>query len=199
LSPETFDRTRDRAPDSPAVALANREEEVAQSGVELAQRERWPVPSVSAGRSWTTDPHGAANFVGVSVEVPIFDSKRGQVAKAEAEARAATLKRQLAVAETAANLERYSGVIATRREALQRFERDVSARLETLNAMAEDAYRLGRTSIFELLDSIRSRQDLRQTQIELVAGVLEAQLRFLAIKGDLERSVGAGAADAPRR
>jgi hypothetical protein len=48
--------------------------------------------------------------------------------------------------------------------------------------MAEDAYGLGRTSIFELLDSARSRLELRQTQIELVAGVLEAQLRFLALR-----------------
>jgi len=148
---------------------------------------------VTAGRSWTSEPYGAANFVGLSVEVPIFDSKRGQVAKAEAEARAATLKREIAVAETAANLERLSGVIATRQEALQRFTRDVAARLETLNTMAEDAYRLGRTSIFELLDSARSRHELRQTQIELVAGVVEAQLRFLALKGDLDRVVSAGA------
>ena len=177
--------------DTPAVILASREEQAAQSAIELAQRERWPVPSVTAGRSWTSEPYGAANFVGLSVEVPIFDSKRGQVAKAEAEARAATLKRQIAVAETAANLERYAGVIASRQEALGRFTRDVAARLETLNTMAEDAYRLGRTSIFELLDSARSRQELRQTQVELVAGVLEAQVRYLALRGDLEKAATA--------
>jgi cobalt-zinc-cadmium efflux system outer membrane protein len=191
LPPELFDRKSDRVLESPAVILANREEQAAQSGVELAQRERWPVPSVTAGRSWTSEPYGAANFLGLSVEVPIFDSKRGQVAKAEAEARAATLKKQITVAETAANLDRYAGVIATRQDALQRFTRDVAARLETLNTMAEDAYRLGRTSIFELLDSARSRLELQQTQIELVAGVLEAQLRFLALKGDLDRAVAA--------
>ena len=193
LPGELFDAKRGGALESPAVILAGREEQAAQSAIELAQRERWPVPSVTAGRSWTSEPYGAANFVGLSVEVPIFDSKRGQVAKAEAEARAATLKREIAVAETAANLERLSGVIATRQEALQRFTRDVAARLETLNTMAEDAYRLGRTSIFELLDSARSRHELRQTQIELVAGVVEAQLRFLALKGDLDRVVSAGA------
>jgi len=177
------------ARESPAVILANREEQAAQSAIGLAQRERWPVPSVTAGRSWTSEPYGAANFLGLSVEVPIFDNKRGQVAKAEAEARAATLKRQITVAETAANLERYANVIATRQEALQRFSRDVSARLDALNTMAEDAYRLGRTSIFELLDSVRSRHELRQTQIELVSGVLEAQLRYLALRGDLDRAV----------
>ena len=193
LPQDWFERKTDLAAESPVVILANREEQAAQSGIELAQRERWPVPSVTAGRSWTSDPYGAANFVGLSVEVPIFDSKRGQVARAEAEARAATLKRQITVAETTANLERYAGVIQKRQDALQRFTLHVSARLETLNTMAEDAYRLGRTSIFELLDSVRARQELRQTQIELVAGVLEAQLRFLALKGDLDRAVGIAA------
>ena len=193
LPPELFERKSDLAAESPAVILANREEQAAQSGIELAQRERWPIPSVTAGRSWTSEPYGAANFVGLTVEVPIFDSKRGQVAKAEADARAAALKRQITVAETAANLERYAAVIQARQDALKRFTRDVAAQLETLNTMAEDAYRLGRTSIFELLDSVRSRQELRQTQIELVAGVLEAQLRFLALKGDLDRAVGIAA------
>ena len=80
-------------------------------------------------------------------------------------------------------------MIATQQEALQRFSRGVSARLDALNTMAEDAYRLGRTSIFELLDSVRSRHELRQTQIELVSGVLEAQLRYLALRGDLDRAV----------
>src|SRR5262249_5781864 len=87
LPPELFERKHDLAAESPAVVLANREEQAALSGIELAQRERWPVPSVTAGRSWTSEPYGAANFLGLSVEVPIFDSKRGQVAKAEAEAR----------------------------------------------------------------------------------------------------------------
>jgi len=193
LAPGALDRVRERAPDSPAIVLANREQEVAQSAVELAHRERWPVPSVNAGRAWTSDPFGAANFLGLSVEVPIFDSKRGQLAKAESEAKAAALRRELAVAEVGANLERYAAVIAARQAALQGFERETAARLEALGSMAEDAYRLGRATIFELLDSTRSRQELRQTRIDLVAGVLEAQVRFLATRGDLDRSVGASA------
>lgn len=193
LAPGALDKARERAPDSPAIVLANREQEAAQSGVELAHRERWPVPSVNAGRSWTSDPFGAANFLGLSVEVPIFDSKRGQLAKAESEAKAAALRRELAVAEVGANLERYAAVIAARQAALQGFERETAARLEALGSMAEDAYRLGRATIFELLDSTRSRQELRQTRIDLVAGVLEAQVRFLATRGDLDRSVGTGA------
>jgi len=190
LSADTLSNPRERAATSPATIMALREETVAQSGVEVARRERWPVPSVSAGRSWTSEPFGAANFLGLSVEIPVLDTRRGPLAKAESEATSAALRRELAVAEVATNLERYANVIAARQAALQRFQEEASARLPLLKQMAEDAYRFGRSSIFELLDSTRSRYELHQTRIDLVAALFEAQLRFLATSGDLERSIG---------
>lgn len=199
LGADTLNNPRDRAGTSPATITALREETVAQSSVEVARRERWPIPSVSAGRSWTSEPFGAANFLGLSVEIPILDTRRGPLAKAEAEARSAALRRELAVAEVATNLERFANVIAARQAALQRFQQEASARLPLLKQMAEDAYRLGRSSIFELLDSTRSRYDLHQTRIDLVAALFEAQLRFLATSGDLERSVGLTAEPEPSR
>jgi len=197
LGADTLNNPRDRAGTSPATITALREETVAQSSVEVARRERWPVPAVSAGRAWTSEPFGAANFLGLSVEIPILDNRRGPLAKAESEAISATLRRELAVAEVATNLERYANVIAARQAALQRFQEEASARLPLLKQMAEDAYRLGRSSIFELLDSTRSRYELHQTRIDLVAALFEAQLRFLATSGELERSVGFSAGPEP--
>ena len=185
---------RDRAVTSPATVAASRDETAAQSGVEVARRERWPVPSVSAGRAWTTEPYGSANYLGLSVEIPIFDTRRGPLAKAEADAITATLKRELTQAEVAAHLERLAGIISSRESGLQRFEKESASKLPELKQMAEDAYRLGRGSILELLDSLRSRHELQQTRIDLVAALLEAQIRFLATSGDLEKSVGVAAA-----
>jgi cobalt-zinc-cadmium efflux system outer membrane protein len=198
LKPMTLDagtlaRARDRASTSPAAIAAIRDETAAQSGVEVARRERWPVPSVSAGRAWTTDPYGSANFLGLSIEIPIFDTRRGPFAKAEADAIAATLRRELTQAEVAANLERLAGVIVSREAALQRFEREAAGKLPALKQMAEDAYRLGRGTILDLLDSTRSRHELQQTRIDLAGALLEAQVRFLATSGDLEKSVGLAA------
>jgi cobalt-zinc-cadmium efflux system outer membrane protein len=199
LDADALAKPRDRAAASPATVAAIRGETAAQSGVEVARRERWPVPSVTAGRSWTSDPFGAANFLGLSVEIPILDTKRGPLAKAESEATAATLRRQLAEAEVAATLERLANVIAARQTALERFEQEAAGRLPSLRQMAEDAYRLGRGSILELLDSTRSRYDLLQTRIDLAAGLLEAQVRYLATSGDLEKRAGAAAPEpAPR-
>ena len=97
---------------------------------------------------------------------------------------------KLAQAEVGANLERFASVIAARQAALQRFEQDAAVRLPSLQQMAEDAYRLGRGTILELLDSARSRYELQQARIELVAALYEAQLRYLAMSGDLERRFG---------
>lgn len=190
LGAGVLERPRERVSNSPALLSAIREETAAQSGIELARRERWPVPSFSAGRARTSDPYGAANFLGLSIEVPIFDTRLGPLAKAQSDAKAAALRREFAAAEVAANLERYAEAIGARQAALKRFDEAASSRLPMLKQMAEFAYQFGRSSIFELLDSTRSRYELQQARLDLVAALLEAQLRFLATSGELERTVG---------
>jgi cobalt-zinc-cadmium efflux system outer membrane protein len=190
LGADALAKPRDRATTSPATVAAAREESAAKSAIEVARRERWPTPSVIAGRTWTNDPYGGANYLGLSVEIPILDTRRGPLAKAEADAITATLRRELAQAEVGANLERLANVIAARQSALQRFDQEAAVRLPALQQMAEDAYRLGRGSILELLDSTRSRYELQQARIELMAALYAAQLRYLATSGDLDARFG---------
>jgi cobalt-zinc-cadmium efflux system outer membrane protein len=178
-----------RAISTPGVVAAMKEEAAAQSGIDVARRERWPVPSVGLGRTWTIDPYGASTIVGLTVELPIFDTRRGQLARAQADAHAATLRRQLVMGETAANLQRLTNVIGTRRDALERFDQDAASKLQPLRQMAEDAYRLGRGSILELLDATRSRYELLQARRDLAAALLEAQVRLRALRGELEKPV----------
>lgn len=175
----------ERALNAPASIAAAREQATAESAVEVARRERWPVPAVSLGRTWTSEPYGAANRLGVSVELPVFDTRRGPLARAQADAHAAELRRNLVTAELAANIQRLDDVINTRQAALDRFEKDAGGRLPALKQMAEDAYRLGRGSILELLDATRSRYELQQIRIDLTAALAEAQVRLAALSGEL--------------
>jgi cobalt-zinc-cadmium efflux system outer membrane protein len=177
----------DRALVAPASIAASREQASAESAVEVARRERWPVPAVSLGRTWTNDPFGAANRLGVTVELPVFDTRRGPLAKAQADAHAARLRRNLVIAELTANMQRLESVISARRTAVERFESDAGTRLPALRQMAEDAYRLGRGSILELLDATRSRYELLQIRIDLAAALTEAQVRLAAISGELNQ------------
>jgi len=168
---------------NPAIEAARRDELAADAVIERARRERWSVPTVSWGPFFTTDPYGLYSYIGVSIAVPLFDRGQGSIARAVAEKRSATLLRQAVTAETRAELERAIGLLTQRRTTLATFEREVLSRLPTLRRMAEDAYRGGKSTILELLDATRSRTELQLSHLDLVAGVMQAEIDTLAAAG----------------
>lgn len=170
---------------NPQIVLARREEDAARAAVRRAELERWPVPVLSVGRTWTSEPFGAANFIGLSTEVPVFDSRQGPLARAQAELRGAERRREAIEAEAGVELQRLVEALRERREALQRFERQVDLRSPALRRMAEDAYRLGRSSVLELIDAARTRADAQVTAIDLRALAVQQELRILALTGAL--------------
>ena len=170
---------------NPQIVAARREEEAAQAALIRAERERWPVPVLSLGRTWTDDPFGAANFVGLSTEIPLSDAWRGLMAKAAAEVRAAQRRREAIEFEVDAELRRLLDALAQRRAAIELFRRNVAERIPALKQMAEDAYRLGRGTLLELIDAARSRSDARLTEIDLRAATVAQEHRILGLTGKL--------------
>lgn len=168
---------------NPELEIARRETIAADSGLERARRERWPVPSLLVGTAFTDQPYGNTTFAGVSVDLPIFDRGQGGMARASAEKHAALLKRELLLAATRQELERAVEVLARRRATLAKFEHDVLEPLSSLKQMAEDAYRLGQTVLLELLDSSRSRTEIKLHHLELVVGEIEAELDVMKASG----------------
>jgi cobalt-zinc-cadmium efflux system outer membrane protein len=55
--------------------------------------------------------------------------------------------------------------------------------------MAEDAYRLGNTDLLELLDSTRSRTEIKLNHLELLVGEIEAELDAMMASGILAATV----------
>jgi cobalt-zinc-cadmium efflux system outer membrane protein len=49
--------------------------------------------------------------------------------------------------------------------------------------MAEDAYRLGQTSLIELLDSSRTRTEIKLNHLELIQNEIEAELDVMTASG----------------
>jgi len=168
---------------NPELESARRETIAADSGLERARRERWPVPSLLLGTAFTDQPYGNTTYAGVSVDLPIFDRGQGGMAKASAEKHAALLKRELLMAATRQELDRAVEVLSRRRTTLAGFDRDVLAPLPGLKQMAEDAYRLGQTGLLELLDSSRSRTEIKLNHLELVASEIEAELDVMMASG----------------
>jgi cobalt-zinc-cadmium efflux system outer membrane protein len=170
---------------NPQIVAARREEEAAQAALKRTERERWPVPVLSVGRTWTSEPFGAANFVGLSTEIPLSDARRGLTAKAAADLRAAQRRREAIETEIDVELRRLADGLELRQAALERFRRNVGERIPALKQMAEDAYRLGRGSLLELIDAARSRLDARLTEADLRAATVGQELRILGLTGKL--------------
>lgn len=168
----------------PVLIAARREEAAARANTEVAHRERFPNVSLTAGRFWTSAPYGASNTIGISIEVPIFGTRGGAFDRAKAEEQSAGLRRYLAEAKVQADVQRYTALVTQRTAALDHFEQQLEPRLPSLKQMAEDAYRLGKSSIVELLDATRMRYETQLGYLELVSGLAEAQLRLQAARGD---------------
>lgn len=171
----------------PEVRLAQSEEELARAQVDVARRERMPAVSVNVNRFWTSQPHGATTSIGFAVELPLFDRRQGGLDKAKAEAASASLQRELAQARASTEVASRTRLVEQRTRALAAFERSAGERLPALRQMAEDAYRFGRTPVSELLDATRSSAELAIARAELVAGLMNAQLKLEAARGELLR------------
>lgn len=166
------------------LVAALQEETAAQAYTEVAQRERFPGVSLTASRFWTNTPFGATNTIGITVEIPIFETRGGAFDRAKAEEQAANLRRHLTEAEVQADEQRYSTLVIQRTEALNHFRKQLASRLPGLKQMAEDAYQLGKSSIIDLLDATRTRYETQLNYLELTASLIEAQLRLQAVRGD---------------
>ncbi|TMH69481.1 MAG: TolC family protein [Betaproteobacteria bacterium] len=170
---------------NPALRVARDETAAAQARVELARRERFPVPAVQLGRTWTSGPFGAANFVGVASEIPILDTRRALEDKAVAEHGVARERERGVNATVRSEFERQREALSIRKEALARFERDVFERQSSFLEMAESAYRLGRGTLFELLDARRTQLEATLARAELLGAIAETQLELRALSGSL--------------
>lgn len=168
-----------------ALRVARDETAAAEARVELARRERYPVPAVQLSRTWTSGPFGAANFVGVVSEIPILDTRRSLEDKAIAEHGAARERERGLNAAVRADFERQREALNVRKEALARFDRDVFDQQSAFLEMAESAYRLGRGTLFEVLDARRTQLEAALARTELIAAIAETQLELRALAGSL--------------
>jgi cobalt-zinc-cadmium efflux system outer membrane protein len=170
---------------SPAARVARDETSLAEARIEVAQRERLPVPSLAFGRTWTSGPFGAANFIGLSSEIPLLDGKAALADKARADAAAARERERATNATVLAAYQRQRDTLQVRRAALDRFQQGAAERQADFLEMAETAYRLGRGTLFELLDARRTQLEAAAAQLELIGAVIEAQVELRALTGEL--------------
>lgn len=171
--------------DTPAVIASRKEEAAARARVTAARRDRLPNLSLSGGQFWTVAPYGKTYSLGIEIELPLFDTRRGALQQARAQAESAGLQRTLAEAQSQADVGRYRAQVDQRSATLARFEQQLAPQLPHLQQMADDAYRLGRSSVLELIDATRMRYETALSRVDLTAKLMESQLRLQAALGEL--------------
>jgi cobalt-zinc-cadmium efflux system outer membrane protein len=168
-----------------AIQAARFTETAAAAGSRLARAERAPRVSVGLLRSWTDSPYGTADGVGFSVELPLFDRREGAVARAEAEARSAQLRRRLLEAETESEIRMHRTELALRTAAVAAFDSEVGPLIDTLQARSDRDFGHAGIGLPEVLEANRARHQARLHRVELQAGLVRAQIRLLSASGQL--------------
>ena len=162
----------------------DREIAVEQRRADLLRAERTPTPIVSFGAVLNNPP----DFVfgpraAVSVGIPTFTRNQGQIAESIA------TTSQLRAARDAARRDMENNVFGTlaridaQRRQVDAYQQRLVPTATDLEALAEESYRAGRTSVLGALDAQRSLRDLTRE-------ALQAALDLQVSLADLEEILG---------
>lgn len=164
----------------PDLATLRQEAAAARAALQLEQRERKPVPTVSGGTQTTRDVNGNSFVVGVSVPLQIFDHNQGAIAKAEARLAQVDLQTKASLAEARAEIDHAAALLRQRLDTRASYLKTVGERLPALQRMAETAYREGAADILELLDAQRTLRDYELTRVQQLEAVKLAEEAVIA-------------------
>ncbi len=170
----------------PGIEAARREEAHAVKGIDLAKRERWPVPAVTVGTVAIQNYYSISTTVGLTVPIPVFDWGQGLLARANARSQHARLHKDAVIAETQAELKRAARMLDHRRTAVRTFEQEIFGKMASMQQMAEDSYRGGQSQLGDLLDASRARFEVKLTHIGMREAVVKAEIDVLAVTGRIE-------------
>lgn len=170
----------------PGIVAAQREERFAVQNIDLTRRERWPVPSITAGTVAIQNYYSISTSIGLTVPIPVFDWGQGMMAQAEARSQRARLQKEAVVASTRAELDRALRLLEHRRSTLKSYERRVLAQVPALQRMSEDSFSAGQAELIDLLDAVRSRFEIQLTHVDLLEATILAEVDVLAVTGRIE-------------
>jgi outer membrane protein, heavy metal efflux system len=173
---------RDRAlKTNPDLTQIEAEQRRARARLDLETRLRTPQVTLRAGHD--TEPDQTRWRLGLSVPLPLFNQRQGQIREALAETSLADAqfesRRQLLLGE----LDLAFNGFALARQQVDAFEGGLLKQAEQTLRVAEAAYRFGERGIFEFLDAQRTLRLVRQDYIN---ALYEARYALL----EIERLVG---------
>jgi outer membrane protein, heavy metal efflux system len=161
------------------IAL-DRQIAVEERRVAVLRAERTPTPTFSVSGLFNSPGEFTVGAgAGVSMELPLFSRNQGQIAESLATTAQLRARRE-ATLRTIENT--IAGIVAridAERRQLEAFERRLVPTATDLQALAEESYRAGRTSVLGLLESQRSLRELRRDALQ---AALDLQLSLAELE-----------------
>lgn len=157
------------------------EEDRARRRLELEQALRAPQPALRAGES--RDPEMRSSVLGLTLSVPLWNRREGQIAQARAAIGVAAAQREQQRVQLLRELDTAHAQFAIAQRQIQTFEAGLLRSAQAALQAAETAYRLGERGFFEVIDAQRTlrvvRADYTRAQFDRAAAWLEIE-RLLA-------------------
>ncbi|MGA8053262.1 MAG: TolC family protein [Burkholderiales bacterium] len=161
----------------PAIAQAEAEVRRAQARLETERALRIPQPTLRAGVE--REPELDKFRVGVSLPIPIFNQRQGQVGEAVAAFQQATIAAEQTRIEVRSALEAAYSRYDVARAQIAAFEGGLLKQAESALRVAEAAFRFGERGFIDVLDAQRV---LRQVRADFLAARFELQSALIEIE-----------------
>jgi cobalt-zinc-cadmium efflux system outer membrane protein len=176
--PPTLQELRARVTrDNPQIQQALAEQERARNRLQLERDLRVPAPTLQAG--YVQEPDKEVTRFGVSIPIPLFNQRQGQIAEALAEVKVAEAQLRTRELALAREMDAVYGRFLIARQQVETFEGGLLERAQRTLEAAEAAYRFGERGIIEYLDAQRTfravRQDYLNARYELAYSVIEIE------------------------
>jgi cobalt-zinc-cadmium efflux system outer membrane protein len=166
------------------LRAAEREVELEERRLGLWKAERVPTPVVSVGAVFDAPGEFDVGYrAGLSLAVPLFDRNQGQIAGSIARGEQARLRRDALRRSVEAKAFAAHAHAVAQRAQLAAYRDTLVPTASTIESLAEEGYRLGRSPVLAVLDAQRT---LRDTKREYLAALLS----FQSALADLEDVLG---------
>jgi outer membrane protein, heavy metal efflux system len=163
---------------------AEREVAIEERRLGLLKAERVPTPIVSVGAVFDAPGEFDVGYrAGLSLAVPLFDRNQGQIAGSLARGEQARLRRDALRLSVEAKAFAAHARAAAQRAQVAAYRDTLVPTATTIESLAEEGYRLGRSPVLAVLDAQRTLRDAKSEY-------LGALLSFQSALADLEDVLG---------
>jgi cobalt-zinc-cadmium efflux system outer membrane protein len=182
--PSVEEGTARAASSNVELLAAEREVTIEQRRLGLLKAERFPTPVFSLGAVLNAPGEYDVGYrAGLSLAIPLFSRNQGEIAGSLARADQARLRRDALRRAVEAKVLATHGRAEAQRAQVEAYRRTLVPTATTIESLAEESYRLGRSSVLIVLDAQRSLRDMK-------SDYFQSLLAFQSALADLEDVLG---------